>query len=167
MNRKAFLQNGILLGGSIAITPFSSFGSSDNDLFTNEEIREFVFAAHMDFEKTKKILDEKPLILNCTNQSVQGDFETAIGGSSHMGRRDITDLLVSKGARLDIFNLTFLGYADIIKELIKVNPHYLNAYGPHGFTLLHHANVGNHSELAEWLEDKGLKETRFMNIFTK
>jgi len=34
-----------------------------------------------------------------------------------MGRRDIADLLVSKGARLDIFNYTFLGNDDFVKKI--------------------------------------------------
>jgi ankyrin repeat protein len=167
MDRKKFLQKGLLLGGSIAMAPVSSFANANNELFTSEEIREFVFAAHKDLGETKAILDKHPLIINCTNQSVPGDFETAIGGSSHMGRKDITDLLVERGARLDIFNLAYLGYADLVKQLVKAFPHYLNAYGPHGFTLLHHANVGNHVEFAGWLKDKGLKETRFLNVFSK
>ena len=65
------------------------------------------FAAHNDFDATKKIIEKKPLLLNCTNQFKKGDFETALGGASHMGRKDIADLLVGLGARMDIFNMTF------------------------------------------------------------
>lgn len=165
MDRKVFLKNSVLLGSTFAFTPNTLLAQSANESFTIEEIKEFVGAAHRDFDKTNEILNKKPLILNCTNQPVPGDFETAMGGASHVGRKDIADLLMAKGARLDIFNLTFLGYTDVVKELIKAFPHYLNAYGPHGFTLLHHANVGKHTDFARWLEDQGLTTNKFTDIF--
>lgn len=165
MKRKTFLQKGLLGAGLLfaGYTGFTQDRTSEN--FSLEEVQEFVFAAHKDFEKVKKILTEKPLILNCANQAKRGDFETAMGGASHMGRRDIADLLVERGARLDIFNHCFLGHIDLVKSMIKTSPHYLNAYGPHGFTLLHHAKVGKHDEFAKWLVDQGLRESHFKHVF--
>ena len=164
MNRKTFLKNGFLGGGAILAS--STVVSPFNDpMFSLEEIKEFVFAAHKDFDATKRIIEAKPLLLNCTNQAKKGDFETAVGGASHMGRRDIADLLVAKGARLDIFNYAFLGYTDFVKKQITDHPHLLNAPGPHGFTLLHHAKVGDHQELMDWLQEKGLTQTHFKGVF--
>ena len=165
MQRKSFIKNGIIAGGLSALVPTQAFKTPEEEKFTGEEIKEFVFAAHADFDKTKRIVDQHPLILNCTNQFKKGDFETAIGGASHMGRRDIADMLVARGARLDIFNLTFLGFIDAVKSMIAQYPHLLNAPGPHGFTLLHHANVGKHEEFAMWLKDQGLAETMFKDVF--
>lgn len=139
--------------------------AQDSSKLSLEEIKEFVFAAHKDLDTTKKIIEDKPLLLNCTNQSKKGDFETAIGGASHMGRRDIADLLLSKGARLDIFNYAFLGYSDFVIKLVTDYPNLLNSPGPHGFTLLHHAKVGENSELEEWLISQGLTETWFKGVF--
>jgi len=62
------------------------------------------------------------------------------------------------GARTDLFNLTFLGFSDFVKELVTRSPQYLRSYGPHGFTLLHHAKVGKHVDLASWLQGRGLEE---------
>ncbi|MCR9253765.1 MAG: ankyrin repeat domain-containing protein [bacterium] len=164
MNRKSFLKTGALLSSSILISP-QLYSIQENSNFDLEEIREFVFAAHKDFDETKRIIETKPLLLNCTNQAKKGDFETAVGGASHMGRKDIADLLVSKGARLDIFNYTFLGYHDFVKKLIEDYPDLLWAPGPHGFTLLHHAKVGEHTEMQEWLTEKGLTETFIKGAF--
>ncbi len=75
-----------------------------------------------------------------------------------MGRRDIADLLVEKGARTDLFSLTFLGFDDFVKAQVTHSPQYLKSYGPHGFTLLHHAKVGRHVNLASWLQGRGLEE---------
>ena len=164
MNRKTFLKNGLLLGGTLSVTPL--FGAINSEsLFDFLEIQEFVSAAHKDLEATKNIIEAKPLLLNCVNQVKRGDFETAMGGACHMGRKDIADLLLSKGARLDIFNLVFLGYHDLAKQLIKDFPHLLHAPGPHGFTLLHHAKVGDHQGMATWLEEQGLDKTHLKGIF--
>lgn len=164
MNRKSFLKTGAILSSSLLINP-QLYAIQENSNFDLEEIKEFVFAAHKDFEETKKIIEAKPLLLNCTNQAKKGDFETAVGGASHMGRKDIADLLVSKGARLDIFNYTFLGYHDFVKKLIEDYPDLLWAPGPHGFTLLHHAKVGEHLEMQDWLKEKGLTETYIKGAF--
>ncbi len=164
MNRKDFLRQGMFAAGAIATLPVLR-PTLENEIFDAEEIRAFVFAAHSDIEATKKIVEAKPLLLNCTNQFRKGDFETAIGGASHMGRKDIADLLVGKGARLDIFNLAFLGYSDLVRQLVTDFPQLLRAPGPHGFTLLHHAKVGKQEDLMAWLEEKGLTETHIKGVF--
>lgn len=167
MNRKSFIKNNLILSGVFLTAPTAMFANEENqeNLFEAELIREFVFAAHKSLDETKKIIEKYPLLLNCTNQGKKGDFETAVGGASHMGRRDIADLLVSKGARLDIFNYTFLGYDDFVKKLVTDYPQLLNAPGPHGFTLLHHAKAGNRDALADWLQSQGLTETFFKGAF--
>jgi len=164
MNRKSFLRKSALAGGSFFMLSGTNYGAKSS-LFTAEEIDEFVGAAHNSLEETKKIIEVNPLILNCASQIAKGDFETAIGGASHMGRKDIVDLLVSHGARMDIFNFTFLGFTDFVMDLIKKHPYLLNSYGPHGFTLLHHAKVGGHTDFAIWLNDQGLIKDIFDNLF--
>ncbi|MGI9546996.1 MAG: hypothetical protein ACR2MM_07160 [Flavobacteriaceae bacterium] len=167
MKRKRFIQSCAGITGAALITPNFIHASSGKELFNTDLIDEFVLAAHRDLDQTKKLIDNHPLILNCTSQIRRGDFETAIGGASHMGREDIAQLLVERGARLDIFNLCFLGYTEVVKQLIEISPNYLTAYGPHGFTLLHHAKMGEQHEFASWLQDKGLKEDIFDSIFVK
>ena len=164
MNRKSFLASSGVILGAATLVP-NRLIAEENPIFKAEEITEFVFAAHNDFDKTKRIIERKPLLLNCTNQFKKGDFETALGGASHMGRRDIADLLISKGARMDIFNMAFLGLDEQVRGMINAFPDYLNSPGPHGFTLLHHARVGKRDDLAAWLESKGLTETMFKGIF--
>lgn len=165
MNRKAFLHNSLLAAGATLAAPSLVLNQDNKDNFSLEEVRELVFAAHNDLDKTKKIIEAKPLLLNCTNQAKKGDFETAMGGAAHMGRKDIADYLLSKGARLDIFSYTFMGYTEFVKKIISDQPHLLNAPGPHGFTLLHHAKVGKHTEMMDWLKKQGLTDTFFKGAF--
>ena len=124
MNRKLFIKKSLILGGVSLAAPTTMLGQKDNQekVFEAELIREFVFAAHKSLDETKKIIEKYPLLLNCANQGKKGDFETAVGGASHMGRKDIADLLVAKGARLDIFNYAFLGYDDFVKKLVSDYP---------------------------------------------
>lgn len=168
MDRKTFLKKN-LVAGSIAIASptilVANLSESQDAIFDKELIFEFVLAAHKSLEDTRKIFEKYPLLLNCTNQFKKGDFETAVGGASHMGRRDIADFLVSKGARLDIFNYAFLGYDDFIKKQVTEHPQILKSLGPHGFTLLHHAVMGKRNDLAEWLEFKGLTEKHIKGVF--
>jgi len=158
MNRKSFLKKGILSSGVLLSAPTMLVGQ-DRDIIRMEDIKEFVTVGHGNFEKTKTIVEAKPLILNCTYQWKRGDFETAVGGACHVGSREVADLLISKGARLDIFNYAFLGYTDFVIQQVADYPSLLKSPGPHGLTLLHHAKVGKQELLEEWLLEKGLTET--------
>ena len=153
-----------MAGGTI-LTSGHLLAQEERPLFTKEDIYEFVAAAHNDLDKVKELYEKQPLILNCTNQIRRGDFETAMGGASHMGRKDIADFLLSKGARMDIFSYTFLGYEDFVKQQIEAFPHLLHSSGPHGFTLLHHAKVGGHENLMDWIKEKGVTETFIKGVF--
>ncbi|MGL6073665.1 MAG: ankyrin repeat domain-containing protein [Fimbriiglobus sp.] len=104
--------------------------------------RDFVIFAHSDFAMTKKLLEKYPQVLNATVDWGGGDFESAIGGASHLGNREIAEYLLSQGARLDIFCATMLGWLDVVKGMLTLNPKLLDAKGPHGIPLMMHAKMG-------------------------
>ena len=91
---------------------------------------------------TKKLLDREPGLLNGAVDWGTGDFETALGGASHMGRRDIVTFLLERGARIDMFCAAMLGQLEVIKSLLTLQPTLIDAKGPHGFSLHFHAQVG-------------------------
>ncbi len=64
-------------------------------------VKAFVGAAHGNLEKTKEMLAETPALLNATWDWGGGDFETGLGGASHMGNREIAEYLIGQGARAD------------------------------------------------------------------
>ncbi len=105
-------------------------------------VKAFVGAAHGDLAKTQALLAETPKLLNATWDWGGGDFETALGGYSHMGRRDITQFLLEKGARFDIFAATMLGYLEVVRATLQARPDALACPGPHGIPLLAHAKAG-------------------------
>jgi hypothetical protein len=122
-----------------------------------ELVKEFVIAAHGDLEKTKALLAETPRLLNATWDWGGGDFEMAIGGAGHMGRRDIALFLISQGGRFDLFVAAMLGRLDVVKPMLAAFPYLADSKGPHGIPLMVHAQKGGQdaAEVAAFLE--GLK----------
>ena len=104
--------------------------------------QDFVIYAHSDLEMVSKLLDREPGLLNASIDWGGGDWETGLGGASHMGRHDIVELLIGRGARVDLFCATMLGQIEVVKSLLTLQPNLIDAKGPHGFSLHFHAQVG-------------------------
>src|SRR5438477_12447227 len=66
-------------------------------------VKEYVIAGHSNLPRTQELLAQHPGLLNASWDWGGGDFETALGGASHMGNKEIANFLFSQGARLDIF----------------------------------------------------------------
>ncbi len=105
-------------------------------------VQDFVIYAHSELDMVKLLLDKYPAVLNATVDWGGGDFESGMGGASHMGRRDIVAYLIEKGARPDLFTWAMLGRLDIVKSLIEAHPQLADAKGPHGIPLIKHAEFG-------------------------
>ncbi len=164
MTRKTFLQNTALAAGGMLVIPaFTHYRFPDNNALAPELVKEFVGAAHGNLEKTKTMLAETPNLLNAAWDWGDGDFETGIGGAGHMGNVEIANFLLEQGARVDVFVLTMLGKTDIVKGMIEAFPALLRSPGPHGLSLLHHAEKGGEpaKELHDYLRGKGLQEKSF------
>ena len=174
MNRKDFIHRAAVGTGAIVFAPWvvtekypdlnraSKTGSIAPDPLPAEKVKEFVIAGHGNLDKTKQLLSEFPSLLYATWDWGGGDFETALEGAGHVGNKDIANHLISAGARTNLFVLTMLGKTAIVKSYLEAYPGYLMAKGPHGFTLLHHAQKGGDDaqELLAYLQEKGLKETK-------
>ena len=104
--------------------------------------QEFVGNAHGDLARVKELLAQEPMLINATWDWGGGDFETALGAASHMGRKDIAEFLLEHGARLDIFAATMLGKLEIVKATLDAFPDVINTPGPHGIPLITHAEMG-------------------------
>jgi hypothetical protein len=105
-------------------------------------VQDFVIYAHFDPSLTQKLLAKEPALLNATMDWGAGDWETGLGGASHMGRRDIVSFLLEKGARVDIFCAAMMGQLEVVRGLLALQPRLIDAKGPHGFSLHFHAQVG-------------------------
>lgn len=127
-------------------------------------VSDFVIFAHSDLEMTKKLLDREPGLIHASMDWGNGDFESALEGASHMGRRDIVEFLLSNGARPNLFCAAMLGQLPVVKSLLEVEPKLIDAKGPHGFSLHFHAQVGGDGskEVLEYLQ--GIKEVELRPI---
>ena len=162
MKRKDFLKT-LSIGTAVLYTPSGLMAQTEKvPPLDKLLVQEFVGAGHNNLDKVKKLYDEQPALVYAAHDLGGGDFETAIEGAGHVGNKEIAQFLIEKGARTNLFVLTMLGKTEIVKTFIEAYPAYLTARGPHGFTLLHHAQRGGEGarELLEYLQMKGLKETR-------
>ena len=87
------------------------------------------------FRRHQALLAEHPALLNATWDWGGGDFETGLGGASHMGSRDIAEFLIGQGARMDLFTAVMLGRLDIVTPMLTAYPALLQSRGPHGLSL--------------------------------
>lgn len=117
-----------------------------------EVVNRFVIAAHAQLNVVQEMLAERPGLINATWDWGGGDFETALGGASHMGRRDIAEFLLEHGARLDLFAAATLGRLDIIKAAVAAYPRIVQVRGPHGIPLIAHAEKGGSTDVVEFLK---------------
>jgi hypothetical protein len=96
----------------------------------------------------KEMLAADPTLINGAIDWGNGDFETALGGASHMGRRDIAEFLLEHNARIDIFAATMLGKLDIVKPAVAAFPNIVHVPGPHKIPLIAHAQKGGPGAVA-------------------
>lgn len=109
---------------------------------SRELVQDFVIYAHSDLEMVKKLLIKEPGLINATMDWGAGDWETGLGGASHMGQKAIVEFLLSQGARIDLFCAAMLGQLDAVRGFLTLQPKLIDAKGPHGFSLHFHAQVG-------------------------
>lgn len=109
---------------------------------TPELVNEFVAKAHGDLPRVQALLSQEPMLINAAWDWGGGDWETSLGAASHMGRRDIALYLLEQGARMDIFAAAMLGHLEIVRPILTAFPQMLHQPGPHGISLLVHAQKG-------------------------
>ena len=107
-----------------------------------DRVRAFVIAGHGDLEAVRAALDDEPGLVNASWDWGGGDWETALGGASHMGERELALFLLERSARMDIFAAAMLGYVEVVRALLDARPELRDAKGPHGIPLAAHAEKG-------------------------
>jgi hypothetical protein len=113
--RRRVLQTGALAGAVLVARPLIAQTIPDRGpRLDMEMVKEFVGAAHANLEKTQTLLESQPALVNATWDWGGGDWETGLGGASHMGSREIALYLLSKGARMDVFCAAMLGNIEIV-----------------------------------------------------
>lgn len=117
-------------------------------------VKAFVGAGHGDknVEQVKEMLVKDPKLVFASWDWGEGDWESALGGASHTGSRDMARLLLEKGARIDSFCAAMLGERQVVAALIAANPAVVTTRGPHTYTLLYHVAISGDVAMAELLK---------------
>ena len=164
MNRSEFLQKSVLSGAALVL-PILIARSQEPQRpapIKLEIVKEFVTVAHGNFQRTREMLESDNQLLHVSNDWGGGDYETAIEACGHTGNKEIANYLLGKGARYNIYLACMLGHIETVKNVLSFNPGLLNSKGPHGFTMLHHANKGGEEakSVVDYLQSLGAKETK-------
>jgi hypothetical protein len=107
-----------------------------------ELVREMVTVSHFDLKRVRELVEARPALARAAWDWGFGDWEDALGAASHMGNRTIAEYLIQNGARPSLFSATMLGQLEVVKALIAAHPHAQRIRGPHGISLLTHAQLG-------------------------
>lgn len=107
-----------------------------------EQLNQVVGASHGNFDRVKELVSKRPELARASWDWRFGDFESALGAASHVGRRDIAMYLMNNGARPNIFTYAMMGAYDAVRSMIEFSPGIQRNLGPHGISLLRHAKAG-------------------------
>jgi len=118
---------------------------------SQEDINNFVGAAHGDFDTVHSMLSANPDLLNC-NATWQ---ETAIQAAAQTGQVIIAEYLLAAGAPLDICTAAMLGLRERVVELLEKDPNLSAARGAHGIPVLYFPIIRGNQEIAEMLLEAG------------
>jgi len=107
-------------------------------------VSEFVRVGHFNLARVKELLALDPMLVFAAwdwGRGDEGEWETALGGASHVGNREIAQYLLSQGARIDCFCAAMLGQRDVVLALLAANSAVATCKGPHGLTMLYHTAI--------------------------
>jgi hypothetical protein len=161
LNRNLFLKRSLMLTSGLLSMPLWHSAQQDKPApLSLDEVKEFVGASHGKLDRVKEMLQANPLLLHASYDWGGGDFESGIEAAGHVGNKEIAAYLLAKGARYNIYLACMLGQLDIVKSVLTANPGLLNSKGPHGFTMLHHAQKGAAAPVEAYLKSLGAVETK-------
>ena len=104
-----------------------------------------------DAPRVKQMLVIDPRLANARAESGASAVMTAI----YHGRTDVYDLLLERGAQLDIHEAAASGKSENVAALAAQNPAAINSYSADGFTPLALAAFFGQREAAQWLLANG------------
>jgi ankyrin repeat protein len=140
---KAFPQIARLLNNLESVQKGNSMDLPEQyPAYSGELIKAIVTVAHFDLSKLKDLIDPHPHIVKSAWDWGFGDWETPLGAACHMGRHDIAEYLLSKGATPSLFSWVLFGDLPMVQEIIQHEPGIQRVGGPHSISLLAHARMG-------------------------
>ena len=103
--------------------------------------------AHGNLSRVRELVEQHPELVNARAPW----NETPIEAATQLGRKDIVDYLLSKGAPLDFFTACVLGRRDLVEAELARDPARARSQGVHGLPALYFAAIGGQPQIAEML----------------
>jgi ankyrin repeat protein len=98
-----------------------------------------------------QMLDRDPSLAEAKNP--QG--VSAVLMACYTGRKEIRDLLIERGAKLELDEAVAAGKLAQVQQLVEANPASAGGYSPDGFPLLALAAAFGHEEVVRYLYGQG------------
>jgi ankyrin repeat protein len=97
------------------------------------------------------MLELEPALVQARNE--QGI--SAVLMACYMGQKEIRDLLIEKGAHLELHEAAAAGNLPRVRELVEENSQLAKSYSPDGFPVMALAAAFGHEDVARYLRGKG------------
>ena len=104
-----------------------------------------------DLAQVRSLLDADPSLGSARNESGASALLTSI----YTGRREVRDLLLSRGLQMDLAEASAAGDLPRVKQLVDANPAAANSFSADGFPLFALACFFGHLDTARYLADQG------------
>lgn len=117
------------------------------------EIRQEMMSAvkARDVARVRTLLDQEPNLAN--TRTAEGDSPLLL--SIYFGAKEITELLLARGAEPNLFEAVALGQTERVRERVTADPRLLHAYSHDGWTALHLAAFFGQSGTVAYLLQAG------------
>lgn len=111
-----------------------------------------VGVTHFDLDELRRRVEATPELAHAVATTTEG----AVEAGAHMGRHDVVDFLLERGAPYSLPTAVMRGDATRVRELLAEDPLRIHERGPHDFPLLWYPVIGGGSvEMAELLLTAG------------
>lgn len=112
---------------------------------TQAIVDEFVGVCHGNAARVRELLAEYPMLATTDASWI----ETPIQAAAQLANREIADMLIERGAPIDICTAAVFGMKEKVREMLQADPALRSATGAHGIPVMYFPVVGGHKEIAE------------------
>lgn len=156
------VQSGLAQSRSEAAAQFIAIGirSGEEMLRQARELAERVQAVKnemlgavkaRDVSRVRALLDENASLVNARTEEGDSPLLTSV----YYGAKEVTELLLARGAELNLFEAAALGETERVREILTADPQLTNTYSHDGWTPLHLAAFFGHAGTALYLLGEG------------
>lgn len=116
----------------------NAYRPSDLNAFAVLTREKVVGVSHTNLDDLRSLVERYPDLVHCVAATTEG----AVEAGAHMGRHDIVDYLLGKGAAYSLPTAVMRNDSKRVKELLDQEPDRIHERGAHDFALLWYPIIG-------------------------